>query len=191
MDTFYRYLDQDGDGIAARTLPGVHPKGAYFTRGSGHTKLGTYTEDAPDYAEVMTRIARKIDSAADAVPAPVIERRAGAAAGIVALGSIDGAVREAVDILAAGGIPMDYMRIRGFPFSAEVEAFLEQHETIFVVEQNRDGQLRSLLLLETNVEKRKLQSIRDFGGVPLSADTVVGGVRNATGRHAAVIEVTV
>ena len=191
LKTYYRYLDQDGDGIAARTLPGVHPKGAYFTRGSGHTKYGAYTEDAPDYVEVMERIARKIANAAEAVPSPVIERRKGAVGAIVALGSIDGAIREATDILEAGGIPLDYMRIRGFPFSAEVEAFLAEHETIFVVEQNRDGQLRSLLLLETNVEKRTLQSIRDFGGVPLSAETVVGGVRNAIGRHAAVIEVTV
>jgi 2-oxoglutarate ferredoxin oxidoreductase subunit alpha len=191
LQTYYRYVDQDGDGIAARTLPGVHPKGAYFTRGSGHTKYGGYTEDAQDYVEVMERIARKIENAAEAVPQPVIERRQGAAAGIVALGSIDGAIREATDILEAGGIPVDYMRIRGFPFGREVEAFLAEHETIFVVEQNRDGQLRSLLLLETNVEKRKLESIRDFGGVPLSAETVVGGVRNALGRHAAVIEVTV
>ncbi|HUF52017.1 MAG TPA: 2-oxoacid:acceptor oxidoreductase subunit alpha [Longimicrobiales bacterium] len=179
MPAYFRYLDDDGDGIAARTLPGVHPTGAYFTRGSGHTKFGTYTEDAPEYVEVMERIARKIDSAAAALPAPVIQRREGARIGLVAVGSTDGAIREAVDLLADAGLPVDYMRVRGFPFSAEVNAFLGAYDTIYVIEQNRDGQLRNLLILETDVEKARLHSIRDFGGVPLGADTVVQGVMRA------------
>jgi 2-oxoglutarate ferredoxin oxidoreductase subunit alpha len=212
MSQYFRYLDVDGDGIAARTLPGVHPRGAYFTRGSGHTKLGTYTEDADDYVEVMERLARKIDSAGDAVPEPVIYSSTGgsgqsavgpveagtdAAAdgsapprsapprvGLVSIGSCDGAVREAVDLMSERGLHMDYMRIRGFPFSGRVESFLLEHDLIFVIEQNRDGQLRSLLLLETNATKERLHSIRQYGGIPLSADDVVRGVLDRTGVHA-------
>jgi 2-oxoglutarate/2-oxoacid ferredoxin oxidoreductase subunit alpha len=176
MEGFFRYLDVDGDEITARTLPGVHPKGAYFTRGSGHTKYGTYTEDADDYVEVMERLRRKLDAAADAVPEPVIRQRVGARVGVVALGGTDAAVREASDILAALGTPVNCMRIRGFPFSASVSAFLEEHDVNFVVEQNRDGQLRSLLVMETDVHKDRLRSILDYGGVPLSAHVVVHGV---------------
>jgi 2-oxoglutarate/2-oxoacid ferredoxin oxidoreductase subunit alpha len=176
MTQYFRYLDVDGDGIAARTLPGVHPTGAYFTRGSGHTKLGTYTEDADDYIEVMERLARKIDSVADALPEPVVQRTPGAHIGLVSLGSCDAAVREAVDLLAERGLPIDYMRVRGFPFSHRVEVFLLEHETVFVIEQNRDGQLRSLLLLETNATKERLKSILEYGGIPLSAADVIRGV---------------
>jgi 2-oxoglutarate ferredoxin oxidoreductase subunit alpha len=176
MKQYFRYLDVDGDHIAARTLPGVHPRGAYFTRGSGHTKLGTYTEDADDYVEVMERLARKIDSAANAIPLPVSYRAAGSTIGLVSLGSCDPAVREAVDLMAERGLAVDYMRIRGFPFHESVEAFLLAHETIFVIEQNRDGQLRNLLLLETAATKDRLRSIRHYGGIPLSATDVVGDV---------------
>jgi 2-oxoglutarate ferredoxin oxidoreductase subunit alpha len=181
MSQYFRYLDVDGDGIAARTLPGVHPRGAYFTRGSGHTKLGTYTEDAGDYVEVMERLARKIDSAADAVPAPVVHRasppaEAAVRIGLVSLGSCDAAVREAVALMADRGLYVDYMRIRGFPFSRPVEAFLLEHETVFVIEQNRDGQLRNMLLLETNASKDRLRSVRHYGGIPLSAEDVIRDV---------------
>jgi 2-oxoglutarate/2-oxoacid ferredoxin oxidoreductase subunit alpha len=179
MDAFFRYLDVDGDGITARTLPGVHPKGAYFARGSGHNKYGAYTEDSDDYVEVMDRLREKLDSAGEAVPGPALVRRDGARIGIVAVGSTNPAILEACDILAALGTPVDYMRIRGFPFSSAVEAFLLEHEIICVVEQNRDGQLHSLLTLETAVPKERLRSIRDFGGVPLSASVVVRGVIDA------------
>jgi 2-oxoglutarate/2-oxoacid ferredoxin oxidoreductase subunit alpha len=179
MQQFFRYLDVDGDGITARTLPGVHPKGAYFTRGSGHTQYGTYTEDADDYVEVMERLRRKLDSAADAVPQPVVTRKPDARIGIVALGSTNAAILEACDILAALGTPVDFMRVRGFPFAATVEAFLLEHDVTFVVEQNRDGQLRSLLAMETNAPKDRLRSILDYGGVPLSARIVVDGVLEA------------
>jgi len=176
LKTFYRYLDVDGDGITARTLPGTHPKGAYFTRGSGHTRLGAYTEDPADYVDVMERIARKTASAAHAVPESVIMRKENARAGIVALGGTNPGIMEAVDLLADRGIPVDYLRVRGFPFPPDVEAFLNEHDINFVVEQNRDAQLRSLLLLETNVEKARLKSITDYGGFPLSADRVIRGV---------------
>jgi 2-oxoglutarate/2-oxoacid ferredoxin oxidoreductase subunit alpha len=173
---FLRYDDVDADGVAARTLPGVHPKGAYFTRGSGHDRFGAYTEDAAAYQEVVDRLARKLVAAARAVPAPEVRLREGAEMGIVTIGGCRGAVLEAVDRLAADGIPLDYLRVRGFPFDEPVGDFLRAHERNFVVEQNRDGQLRSLLLLETEVEPRRLLSIRDYGGTPLSAKRVVEGV---------------
>ncbi|MHB1863686.1 MAG: 2-oxoacid:acceptor oxidoreductase subunit alpha [Gemmatimonadaceae bacterium] len=173
---FSRYVDVDGDGIAARTLPGVHPKGAYFTRGSGHDKHGVYTEDSAEYLEVVDRLARKIDGAASAVPAPEFLRQANAEIGIVSIGGCHAAVLEAVDRLRAQGIATDYMRIRGFPFDAPVTEFLDAHELVFVVEQNRDAQLRSLLTLETGVPRDHMIPILDYGGLPLTARTVVNGV---------------
>src|SRR5688500_1905254 len=122
MTTFYRYLDVDGDGITARTLPGVHPKGAFFTRGSGHTRFGAYTEDSDEYAEVMERVAQKIENARAHVPKAMVYSP-GAEFGLVACGSSHAAVIEAADELAAEGIRVDYMRVRSFPFGPEVDAF--------------------------------------------------------------------
>jgi 2-oxoglutarate ferredoxin oxidoreductase subunit alpha len=175
--SFSRYLDTDGDGIAARTLPGTHPKGAYFTRGSGHNKFGGYTEDDVEYAEVVDRIARKIQGATRAVPAPVVKRTPGATLGLVTVGGCHAACVEAMDLLAGEGIALDYLRVRGFPFGADVAAFLESHDVNFVVEQNRDAQLRSLLTLETGVPLDKLESVRYYGGFPMSAHHVITGVK--------------
>ena len=174
---FYRYLDVDGDGIPYRTLPGVHLKGAYFTRGSGHNKLGGYTEDGDEYMEVLDRIDRKIQRAAKAVPAPFMRTTPGATVGLVTVGGCHAACAEALDLLAADGIPVDYMRVRGFPFGADVTSFLESHDVSFVVEQNRDGQLRSLLMLETGVPIEKMESVRYYAGFPLSAHHVVAGIK--------------
>ncbi len=176
LKSFSRYLDVDGDGIAARSLPGVSAKGAYFTRGSGHDKHGRYTEDEDAYQEVVDRLVIKLDTAREAVPAPVIVRQDGAVGGLVCLGSSDAACREALDLLAARGLPLDFMRVRGFPFSAAVSAFLAEHDTLFVVDQNRDGQLRTLLVNDTEVEKAKLHSVRHYSGTPLSAEHVVDEV---------------
>ncbi len=176
MKVFHRYVDADGDGIAARTLPGVHPRGAYFTRGSGHNRLGGYTEDADDYVEVVDRIARKIDSAAKAVPAPIIRRQAGAALGVISIGGCNGAVLEAVDWFAARGLAIDYLRVRGFPFDDSVAAFIDAYPDVFVVEQNRDAQLRTLLMLETGVARERLRSVRRYGGLPMSRKFVVDGI---------------
>jgi 2-oxoglutarate ferredoxin oxidoreductase subunit alpha len=185
MQKFSRYLDVDGDGVAARSLPGVHPNGAYFTRGSGHDKHAAYTEDADAYTEVVDRLVRKLATAARHVPAPEIRLRDGAEAGIVALGGCHAAVLEAIDRLAAEGVALDYMRIRGFPFDVAVADFLRRHERTFVVEQNRDGQLRSLLMLETGIAGDRLLSIRDYGGVPLSARRVMDGVHSFAAEVAA------
>ncbi len=181
LDKFHRYFDKDGDGIPYRTLPGTHPKGAYFTRGSGHTQYGGYTEDATEYQIVLDRLKRKFDTAKTLVPSAIIHNREGGHGsnlnmGLVSLGSCDGAVREALDILKRRGIHLDYMRVRAFPFGNEVEEFLASHSTILVIEQNRDAQLRSLLTLETAVEKSKLRSVLYYAGLPFSSTVVVEGV---------------
>ena len=176
LDRFQRYLDQDGDAIPYRTLPGVHPKGAYFTRGSGHNQFGGYTEDATEYQVVLDRLRRKFDTAKSLVPAAVITGRGNQDIGIVSIGSCDGAMREALDGLRRKGLNLDYMRLRGFPFGREVEEFLAAHSLIFIVEQNRDAQLRSLLTLETAVEKAKLRSILYYSGLPMSSEVIVAGV---------------
>ncbi|HQZ38468.1 MAG TPA: 2-oxoacid:acceptor oxidoreductase subunit alpha [Vicinamibacterales bacterium] len=176
--TFHRYRDVDGDGIPQRTLPGVHPKGAYFTRGSGHNEFGGYTEDADEYQEVIDRVARKVQGAARAVPAPVTRKAATATTmGLITVGGCHAACMEAIDEMAKDGIALDYLRVRGFPFGDEVRSFVEQHEVVFVVEQNRDAQLRSLLMLETGQAIGRFESVRDYGGFPMSAHHVISGVK--------------
>jgi len=178
--SFHRYLDKDGDGIAYRTYPGVHPRGAYFVRGSGHNKYGGYTENAREYQEVVDRLLRKWQTAAGLVPKPVVrEHPQSGGVGIVAVGSSDPAVAEAVDVLAEQGIHVDYCRIRAFPFGAEVERFLAAHDRIFVVEQNRDAQLKALLTLETSCPKERLTSVLHYGGLPIDSRTVVEAVLSA------------
>src|SRR5436309_2963918 len=171
IQRFSRYLDVDGDGIAARSLPGVHPKGAYFVRGSGHDKHAAYTEDAAEYREVVDRLAKKLRSAADAVPAPEIIAGSGtrSAIGLVSLGGTQAAMQEAVERLRDEDISVDYMRIKAFPFSSVVSEFIESHERCFVVEQNRDAQLRSLIQIETGIARDRMTSILDYGGLPLTA----------------------
>ncbi len=175
--TFYRYLDVDGDGIAWRSLPGVHPKGAYLTRGSGHNKYGAYTEDGDEYQELLDRIARKVQGATKAVPQPIMRPTPGATMGLVTVGGCHAACVEAMDLLAQEGIKLNYMRVRGFPFGDEVRQFLDQHEVNFIVEQNRDAQLRSMLMLDTGVHVEKLESVRYYAGSPMSAHHVISGVK--------------
>ena len=175
--SFYRYLDVDGDGIPYRSLPGVHPKGSFFTRGSGHNKFGGYTEDSEEYKEVLDRIAVKVNSAADHVPAPFMRGTGKARIGIITVGSCHAACMEAMDLMAKDGLEVDYMRVRGFPFGKEVEHFIESHDENFVVEMNRDGQLRNLLILETGVAAKRLESIRFYSGMPMSAANVMEGVQ--------------
>jgi 2-oxoglutarate ferredoxin oxidoreductase subunit alpha len=184
VKAFYRYLDVDGDGIPYRTYPGTHPKGAYFTRGSGHNKFGAYTEDDQEYTEVIDRVARKIQGATRAIPAPVVKTTPGATMGIVTVGGCHAACVEAMDLLAKEGVEIDYMRVRGFPFGEDVRKFLESHDVNFIVEQNRDAQLRSLLMLETGIAVEKLESVRYYGGFPMSAHHVISGVKAKLERAA-------
>jgi 2-oxoglutarate ferredoxin oxidoreductase subunit alpha len=176
MDKFHRYLDVDGDGITYRTLPGVHPKGAYFTRGSGHNMYGAYTEDAGEYQEVVDRLRRKWETAKAHVPAAVVDYSEKYRTGIVAYGSSDGAVREARDALKESGVGTNYLRVRALPFTDEVQHFLDAHDRIYVVEQNRDAQLRSLLLLETRAAQDQLIPILHYNGLPIDAAGVLSRI---------------
>ena len=176
MDKFYRYLDVDGDGITYRTFPGVHPKGSYFTRGSGHTKYGAYTENSADYQEVLDRLLVKWETARTLVPEADIRYSKFNKAAILTLGSGDGACREALDRLAAQNINLNYCRVRAFPFTEAVREFIEQHEAVYVVEQNRDAQLRTLLVEDIDANKDKLVPVLHYDGMPLNAGSVVDGV---------------
>ena len=177
MDNFYRYFDTDGDGIAARSLPGVHPKGSYFTRGSGHTRYGGYTEDSAAYQEVLDRLLVKWETARASLPAPDIEYSRFNKAGLITIGSGDGACREALDRLDADKIGLNYCRIKAFPFHDEVREFIEQHDVVYVVEQNRDAQLRTLLITDIDADQDKLVSLLHYNGMPINAGFVVEAVQ--------------
>ncbi len=168
--------------IAARTLPGTHPKGAYFTRGSGHNMHGAYTEDAAEYQAVVDRLRRKFDTAKQLVPPAEIHASDKYRTGILTIGSCDNAVKEARAQLAEAGVNLNYLRVKAFPFGKEVQDYLDNHERIYVVEQNRDAQLRSLLMLETRVDPNKLVSVLHYDGLPILARTVVDGINQDLAR---------
>ncbi len=186
MEAFHRYLDVDGDGVPYRTLPGQHPKGSYFTRGSGHTKLGAYTEDADEYQEVVDRLLVKWETAREKVPEPEIVYSKFNTAAILTVGSGDAACKEAMDRLSEQNIGLNYLRVRAFPFSDSVREFIDQHEVIYVVEQNRDAQLRSMLMLDLDADPKKLKPLLHYNGIPINAGFVVDGVLEeiAKGRAA-------
>ena len=182
MYAFYRYLDVDGDGIPYRTLPGVHPKGAYFTRGSGHSKYGAYTEDADEYQEVVDRLLVKWETARNLVPEPEIEYSKFNKSAVISFGSCDGAVKEALITLKKKNVGLNYCRVKAFPFSDAVKEFIDQHDYIYVVEQNRDAQLRSLLILDIEAEASKLIPVLHYKGLPISADFVARRVLEEIAR---------
>src|SRR6202021_2782604 len=172
---FERYKDVDGDAIPYRTLPGTdHPKAAYFTRGSGHNEKALYTERPDDYQNLMERLDRKFQTARTLVPPPQIVQTGKSKVGLIAFGSSDFAVRESRDQLKKEyGLETDYLRLRAFPFSKEVHAFEIGRAHVYVIEQNRDGQMLSLLKLDLPADQvTKLRSIRHFDGLPLDARTV-------------------
>jgi 2-oxoglutarate ferredoxin oxidoreductase subunit alpha len=173
MESFHRYHDIDGDGIPYRSLPGVHPKGAYFTRGSGHTKYGSYTEDSAEYQDVVDRLLVKWKTARSLVPQPEIQYSKSNKIAILTVGSGDGACKEALDRLQAANVSLNYCRVKAFPFSDSVADFIDQHDVVYVVEQNRDAQLRSLLILDSDVNPKKLVSLLHYNGMPLNAGFVV------------------
>ena len=177
MGKYFRYSPRNEDGVAARSLPGVDAKGSFFTRGSGHNRFGVYTEIPDEYQDVIDRLLEKHQASAKYIPAPVILSRPGAKIGVITLGGCDAAVREGLDQLEAAGIAADYMRIRGFPFDEPVTEFLMNHDYTVIIEQNRDGQLRSLLTLETKVPKEKMRSALFYGGFPLSARQVFESIQ--------------
>ncbi len=173
MESFHRYLDVDGDGIPYRSLPGVHPKGSYFTRGSGHTKYGAYTEESSEYKDVVDRLLLKWETARSLVPEPEIEFSKFNKAAILSFGSSHGACQEARDRLAAQNIALNYCRVKSFPFSASIKEFIQQHDVVYVVEQNRDAQLRALLILDSDADPSTLVSLLHYDGMPLNAGFVV------------------
>ncbi|MGB5230738.1 MAG: 2-oxoacid:acceptor oxidoreductase subunit alpha [Desulfoprunum sp.] len=181
-----RYLDVDGDAICYRTYPGTHPgKGAYFTRGTSHNEYSAYTEDNTIYRRGMERLARKWETAKRLMPAAQATiRDAAAAIGAVFYGTTTPAAAEAIDILAAEGLAINMLRLKAFPFGPEVAAFIDRHERILVIEQNRDGQMRLLLLNEGNFPPAKLQSVVNFDGLPITAATIVNQIRSLLSRPA-------
>jgi len=175
LGSFARYRDVDGDAIGYRTLPGtMHPKAAYFTRGSGHNDAAGYTEKPDEYQEVMDRLLRKFESARKLVPAPVAVKQGSSKIGFLAYGTTDFALRESMDqIKKEFGKDVDYVRIRAFPFAHEIHDFVASHERVYVVEQDRDAQLASLLKLDLPAEQvAKLRSILHYNGLPLDARTI-------------------
>ena len=172
---FARYKDVDGDGIGWRTLPGTpHPKAAYFTRGSGHNANAGYTEKPDEYQEVMDRLTRKFEGARKLVPAPILEKNVGAKIGVIAFGSTDFALKESLDqIKKRYNVDVDYLRVRAYPFSSEIHDFVASHERVYIVEQNRDAQLLSLLKLDLPADQAvKLRSILHYNGLPIDALTI-------------------
>lgn len=172
---FARYKDVDGDGIGYRTLPGTrHPAAAYFTRGSGHNEKAGYTEKPQEYLAVMERLLHKFNHARTLVPAPVQVRNTGAKVGVIAYGTSDFAVTESLDqIKNEKGIEVDYLRLRAYPFAAAVEEFIAKHDRVYVVEQDRDAQLHSLIKLDIKPELvSRLRSILHYDGLPIDAESV-------------------
>lgn len=172
---FARYKDLDGDGIGYRTLPGTnHPLAAYFTRGSGHNEKAQYTERPDDYFNNMERLAKKFETARSLVPRPELIETGKANIGLIAFGSSDFATRESRDQLEKEyGLNTDYLRVRAYPFSAEVHEFVASHDRIYIIEQNRDAQMLSLLKLDISAEAVvKLRSIRHFNGLPIDARSI-------------------
>jgi 2-oxoglutarate ferredoxin oxidoreductase subunit alpha len=175
LGSFARYRDVDGDAIGWRTLPGTrHPKAAYFTRGSGHNDAAGYTEKPNEYLAVMDRLSRKFESARKLVPAPIAVKDGTSRVGILAFGTTDFALRESLDQLKKEkGLEVDYMRIRAYPFAHEIHDFVASHERVYVVEQNRDAQLASLLKLDLPADQVvKLRSILHYNGLPIDARTI-------------------
>lgn len=170
---FQRYKDVDGDGIPYRTVPGTkHPRAAYFTRGSGHNENAAYTEKASDYKNLMDRLLKKFQTAKTLVPKPVIDKNPKAKIGIIAFGSSHWAILETRDQLEAQGVPTSYYRIRALPFLDNLKEFVDAHEQVFVVEQNRDGQMLDLIRMEFPMLAVKLKSVRHYDGLPLDAQFV-------------------
>ncbi|MDP3544578.1 MAG: 2-oxoacid:acceptor oxidoreductase subunit alpha, partial [Phreatobacter sp.] len=161
----------DGDGIPYRTYPGTHPtRGAFFTRGTSRDRYARYTEEGGPYVDNMERLLKKFETAKSLVPAPVLMRGAQPTRiGVIHYGSTGPSMDEAVKLLAADGVHVDALRVRGFPFSHEVTDFIAAHEIVFVVEQNRDAQLRSLLMIECGIDPAQLVPVLHFDGTPITA----------------------
>ncbi len=175
---FGRYKDVDGDGIPWRTLPGTHPtKGAFFTRGTTRNPYAMYSERGPDYIYNMERLLRKFKTAANLVPQPIVRKAPEATRfGVIYFGSTSPAMREALDVMEAQGIHLDAMRLCAYPFPDSVQTFIAEHDQVFVVEQNRDGQMHSLLVNELDFDPAKLPRVLHYDGTPITARFIAGAI---------------
>jgi 2-oxoglutarate/2-oxoacid ferredoxin oxidoreductase subunit alpha len=179
IDRFGRYLDVDNDGITYRTYPGTHKsKGSFFTRGTSRDEYATYTEEGPAYVRNMQRLEKKWITAKSMVPAPHLYQEKNVnPVGLLFFGTTKFAAEEAMDMLGAEGVHLDAIRIKSFPFNKDVENFLAQHDKIFVIEQNRDAQMKSLLLIELQINPDKLVSVLNYDGMPITADFIYGKIK--------------
>jgi 2-oxoacid:acceptor oxidoreductase, alpha subunit len=177
---FGRYLDIDDDGIPYRTIPGTHTTlGAFVTRGSSRTEYAVYTEDGDDYRRNMDRLAKKWDTAKELVPQPAIKVADGQQQfGVVYFGTSSYAAEEALDLLADENIHLDAMRVRAFPFGRAFVDFVNAHDKLFVIEQNRDAQFRSLMMIELGINPEKLISVLNYDGTPITADDILNQIKS-------------
>jgi len=174
-----RYRDLDGDFIPYRTVPGnTHPQSAYFARGTGHDEYANYSEHPEDWRENLNRIKNKINSSTADLPEPVITKMRGAKNGIIAFGSTDAAMVEALDYLKADGVKLNYLRLRALPATDQVLDFIRSHEKIYVVENNRDGQMHRILSLELPEQAVDLISLAIIDGLPINAEWIRESVLN-------------
>jgi 2-oxoglutarate ferredoxin oxidoreductase subunit alpha len=175
LPRFGRYLDVDGDGITYRTIPGTHPtKGSFFTRGTSRDEYAAYTEDGRVYARNMDRLLKKWDTAKDMVPAPYLYQKENKSPyGLIFFGTSTYSAEEAMETMTASGLNFDAMRLRAFPFNKTVEDFIHTHEKVFIIEQNRDGQMRSLLINELNVDPQKMIPVLNYDGMPITAHAIM------------------
>jgi 2-oxoglutarate ferredoxin oxidoreductase subunit alpha len=176
-----RYLDVDGDGIPYRTIPGTHPtKGSYFTRGTSRDEYAKYTESGEAYVRVVDRMGKKWETAKSYVPGPVFPAGKDAQKnGMIYFGTTNYSAKEAMDLLEEKGIYLDAMCVKALPFTPEVEDFINQHERVFIVEQNRDAQFRTLLINELDADPKKLIRVLNYDGMPITADTIMQKISNA------------
>ncbi|MGI9379221.1 MAG: 2-oxoacid:acceptor oxidoreductase subunit alpha [Methyloligellaceae bacterium] len=181
LEIFGRYMDVDGDGIPYRTLPGTHPeKGAFFTRGSSHDPMAGYTEDGRINAKNLDRLIVKFKTAESLVPAPVLKKAKNPTRlGLINFGGTEASTQEALDFLEADNIHIDQLRLKAFPFNEDVRDFADTHDLIFVVEQNRDAQMRTLLMVEADIPAVKLHPVLDYEGMPITAEFVHTEIKRA------------
>jgi 2-oxoglutarate ferredoxin oxidoreductase subunit alpha len=182
---FGRYLDVDGDGITYRTLPGTHPtRGAFFTRGTTKDRYARYSEEGVHYVDNMQRLLKKFETAKTLVPHPVrLDAPEPTSLGVIYYGSTSPAMSEAVELLAEQGVRVNLLRVRGFPFHQDVIAFAAAHEQVFVVEQNRDAQLRTLLINEGELDPKRLVRVLHYDGTPITARFIADAIADRVSEH--------
>nr|HMU03414.1 2-oxoacid:acceptor oxidoreductase subunit alpha [Saprospiraceae bacterium] len=177
-----RYTDVDGDGVPYRTLPGTHPtKGSYFTRGSSHDEKANYSEDSDTYVRIMNRLLKKFETAKDLVPKPEYYQETNQSdIGVIFFGTTKYAAEEALDLLESQGRKTDAIRIKAFPFHQDVADFIDNHDVLYVIEQNRDAQMRALLINELDIHPKKLIKVLNFDGTPITADFILQQINQTT-----------